>query len=83
MRRFILRLVPIWISRFRFLRRSNRIKQAAIRDIRDARAAPATPQRKMNMKIESPMTFIIFMIMDACMEIFELPMERNRAAHEL
>ena len=56
---------------------------AVIRLISEASAAPATPQWNPNINRISPATLIIFMTIDACMEILEFPMDRNSAAQEL
>ena len=71
------------MSRCLFFSRKRRIKQAVIREIREAAAAPVTPQWNTKMNRESPITLMMFMMMDACMDILEFPMERNRAAQEL
>ena len=54
-----------------------------MRETREAAAAPATPQRNTKINRASPMTLMMFMMTDACMDILEFPMDRNRAAQEL
>ena len=47
---------------------------------RVAIAAPAAPRWKPKMRMALPVTFSMFMVMEAIIEIFELPIERKSAA---
>ena len=85
---FIIRIftplvVPIRMSSFGSLSLHIRMKQAIIREISDAPAAPATLQWNPKINSASPITLITFMIIDACMDIFEFPIDLNSAAQEL
>ena len=65
-------------------RRSTRIKTAPMtREIRVASAAPAAPIWKPKMNRAFPPMLIKFITMEIIIEIFELPIARNKAAPAL
>ena len=63
------------MSRFLFFSRKRRIKQAVIREIREAAAAPATPQWNTKMNRESPITLIMFMMVDGYVALLKQDVE--------